>query len=194
MGASGWLLGHTWGMFHRTIAGTGGLSRTPQICHLYGEMHSARALQAGFSLTRKRSQIPARPPRALRAAASGRRARPGRAATPRVCPRTRTAAWRATGPGATAAATTATSPRRAYWSISPERPARAAWAISIRKHLQVTNNAAPEAGQSGYATSRTSVPMRVTSSSRKRRARLIEAAPGPARDGSPPPPISTGAT
>jgi hypothetical protein len=49
-------LGHTWGMFHRTITGTTGLSWTLGICHLPGEMLGAsHSLSPGFSLTRKRS-------------------------------------------------------------------------------------------------------------------------------------------
>ncbi len=50
----GGALGHTWGMVHRTIAGTSGLSRTPGSCHLPRQMFGASGLlRAGFFLTRK---------------------------------------------------------------------------------------------------------------------------------------------
>jgi hypothetical protein len=48
--------GHTWGMVHRTIAGTSGLSRTPGSCHIPRQMFGASGLlRAGFFLTRKYS-------------------------------------------------------------------------------------------------------------------------------------------
>jgi hypothetical protein len=47
-------LGHTWGMVHRTITGTGGLSRTLRTCQLPREMLGTSALWTGFFLTQKR--------------------------------------------------------------------------------------------------------------------------------------------
>jgi transposase len=65
----------------------------------------------------------------------------------------------------------------------------------LRRANEILKSAAPDSTRqrNGVAVSRTSGPMRTTSSSWKRLASAMFRAPGPASAGLPPPPIRTGA-